>query len=245
MIRSYGEYLFMLKYFAVGTTTFLLLMSIGAHAQPAQDFLDLRVAGTAGGGNFKSVSQPGSPLNAIIEDGLGWGLRGAWTFADNWQIYGEWGTSNTVVSLNPQPGTITAAESDFDLDRISIGVGYHWPLNGSWSAYSRLTWDWADYGDFDEFDIAGHGRVIINDIKDSGIGATIGVRRSVAHWELESWGRFRSTSKLTQNTGRPGFDSGLGAGLRVVYHLNDSYSLGADYEISAVKTWSVLFRYRF
>lgn len=235
--------------------TLLLWGSILPLAQAAEppSFVDLRLLGTSGGGAVSTdvVTAPpgaGGSIVGEVDDGLGWGLRGGLTFASRWQAYAEWGTSNTSlkVTLRDTEGTRLATEdSDFDLERIAVGLGYHHPLSDNWSVFGRLTWDLVEYGDFDEFDLEGFGRVILPDQDDSGVGATLGARWSRDRWDLELWTRYTSVGELVTDERGSRFDNDLGGGARVVYQFTDSLGIGADYELNDIDTWSVVFRYRF
>jgi len=51
--------------------------------------------------------------------------------------------------------------------------------------------------------------------------------------------------ELVQKDAGVEFDNDLGGGVRAVYNFTDSLSLGVDYELQDIDTWSVVFRYRF
>ena len=157
----------------------LLLAALPAQAATERSYLDLRLLGTSGGGGFRAPDGAGGTLAAKVDTGLGWGVRGAWVFAPRWHLYAEWSTSNTTldVTLRDAGGaTLATEESDFDLDRIALGIGYSWPMGNDWSIYGRLTWDLVEYGDFDRFELDGFGTVAIDDADDNGVGATLGAQ---------------------------------------------------------------------
>lgn len=236
------------KHLNRGAAALFLLAALPAHAATERSYLDVRLLGTSGGGAFSAPDGTGGTLESDVDTGLGWGLRGAWAFAPRWHLYGEWGTSNTtldVTRLDAGGATLATEESDFDLDRISVGVGYSWPLDDGWSVYGRLTWDLVEYGDFDEFELDGFGTVVIDDEDDSGLGATIGAQWVSGAWEFDAWGRYTSVGELAQDGVGVKFDNDFGGGARAVYNFTDSLSLGADYELQDIDTWSIVFRYRF
>jgi hypothetical protein len=236
------------KHLIRGTAALLFLAALPTHAATERSYIDVRLLGTSGGGAFSEPDGQGGTLGAEVDTGLGWGLRGAWAFAPRWHLYGEWGTSNTTLDVTRRDAggaTLATEESDFDLDRISLGVGYSWPMGDNWSIYGRLTWDLVEYGDFDEFELDGFGTVAIDDEDDSGVGATIGAQWVTGDWEFDAWGRYTSVGELVQGGAGVEFDNDFGGGVRAVYNFTDSLSLGADYELQDIDTWSIVFRYRF
>ena len=226
----------------------LLLAALPAQAATERSYLDLRLLGTSGGGGFRAPDGAGGTLAAKVDTGLGWGVRGAWVFAPRWHLYAEWSTSNTTLDVTRRDAggaTLATEESDFDLDRIALGIGYSWPMGNDWSIYGRLTWDLVEYGDFDRFELAGFGTVAIDDEDDSGVGATLGAQWVTGDWEFDLWARYTSVGELVEKGAGVEFDNDLGGGVRAVYNFTDSLSLGVDYELQAIDTWSVVFRYRF
>jgi hypothetical protein len=246
--QATGDVFSMNKYLNCGTAALILLATLPAQAASERSYLDLRLIGTSDGGEFSQPDGQGGTLDAEVDTGLGWGLRGAWVFAPRWHLYGEWSTSNTtldITRLDAGGARLATEESDFDLDRIALGVGYHWPLDENWSLYGRLTWDLIEYGDFDRFELEGFGQVVIDDEDDSGLGATFGAQWVTGRWEFDAWGRYTSVGELVQDGAGVEFDNDFGGGARAVYNFTESLSLGADYELQDIDTWSVVFRYRF
>ena len=224
------------------------LTSLPGHAADDRSFLDLRLLGTMDGGGFREDGGDAGSLSGSVDDGLGWGLRGAWEFAPRWHLYGEWGVSNTSLEVKLRDGagaTLQSKDSDFDMTRASFGVGYSWPVGQDWDIYGRVTWDYIEYGDFDDLNLEGLDRVSIGDEDDSGVGATFGARWYGGAWELEGWGRYTQVGELTQDGNDVEFDNDFGGGARAVYHFGDSWSAGADYELADIDTWSAFVRYRF
>jgi len=231
-----------------GLAALLFLLALPAPAATERSYLDVRLLGTSGGGTFSETDGQGNVLESEVDTGLGWGIRGAWVVAPRWHLYGEWGTSNTSLDVTGRDAggaTPASVESDFDLDRVSLGAGYHWATANNSSIYARLTWDLVEFGDFDEFELDGFGTVVIDDKDDSGVGATVGAQWVTGQWELDAWGRYTSVGELVRKGDALEFDNDFGGGARVVYNFTDSLSLGADYELQDIDTWSVVFRYRF
>ena len=223
------------------------LTSLAAHAAGRDTYLDLRLLGTVDGGGLRQDSTEGQ-VAASVDDGLGWGLRGAWEFAPRWHLYGEWGVSNASLDVSVRVGsgnTIASNDADFDMTRASLGLGYAWPAGDDWEIYGRVTWDYIEYGDFDAVDLAGIGRVEIGDEDDNGVGATFGARWFSNAWELEAWGRYTQVGELADDGGSAEFDNDFGGGARAVYHFGQNWSAGADYEFADIDTWSAFVRYRF
>lgn len=238
----------MIKFLTRGAAALLIFATLQAQADVTRSHLDVRLLGTSGGGAFSEPDGQGGTLDAEVDTGLGWGLRGVWAFAGRWHGYGEWGTSNTTLEATRRSAggaTLATEASDFDLERISLGAGYSWQAGGNWSLFGRLTWDFVEYGDFDEFELAGFGPVVIDDRDGSGIGVTLGAQWATGRWEFDVWGRYSSVGKLVRDGDGVKFDNDFGGGVRGMYNFTDSFSLGADYELREIDTWSVVFRYRF
>ena len=232
---------------ALAATT-LGVSSLPGHAAEDRSFIDLRLLGTMDGGGFREDAGEAGSISASVDDGLGWGLRGAWEFTPGWHVYGEWGVSNTSleVRLSDSAGDrLDSEDSDFDMTRASVGFGYTWALGQDWDLYGRVTWDHIEYGDFDTLNLDGLGQVSIGDEDDSGVGATVGARWYGGAWELEAWGRYTQTGELTQDGDGVEFDNDFGGGARAVYHFGQNWSAGADYELADIDTWSAFVRYRF
>lgn len=234
---------------AAATALLVLISALpAAQADSSRSDLDLRLAGTSGGGAIASLDGAPGLLKGEVEDGLGWGVRGRLVFAERWHLYGEWSTSNTSLRVTPTeaPGNSSAGvDSDFDLDRISIGLGYQQPINDEWSWFGRLTWDLMEFGDFDQVVLAESGPVTPVDLDDSGLGATVGVRWDKHDWALSAWARYTAVGEVVADERGNRFDNDLGGGLQLVYQFTDSLGLGVDYELNDIDTWSVIFRYRF
>ena len=226
----------------------LFLAALPTQAETERSYIDLRFLGTSGGGALSEPDNTGGTLGAEVDTGLGWGIRGAWVFARRWHLYAEWSTSNTSLDVTRRDAggaTMATEESDFDLERVWLGVGYSWPIDNGWSIYGRLTWDLIEYGDFDQFELDGFGTVAIDDEDDSSVGATFGAQWVTDNWEFDLWGRYTSVGELVEKGAGVEFDNDFGGGVRAVYNFTDSLSLGADYELQDIDTWSVVFRYRF
>ncbi len=237
----------MFKTFARGAALLALAPLVAAADEPFS-FIDLRVLGTVDGGGFTDDLGPDGTLSGSVDDGLGWGLRGAWEFAPRWHLYGEWGVSNATLKadLRDAEGAPSASEeTDFDMTRYALGVGYSWPVGRDWQVYGRVTYDYIEYGDFDEFDLGSLGTISIDDEDDSGVGATAGARWFGERWELDGWLRYTSVGELAQDGDGVKFDNDLGGGVRALFHFTDSWSLGADYELADIDTWSAFLRYSF
>ncbi|MEJ2522788.1 MAG: outer membrane beta-barrel protein [Gammaproteobacteria bacterium] len=235
----------MLKTLARGAAL-LALAPLGAAADEPFSFIDLRLVGTADGGGFTEDLGPDGSLAGRVDDGLGWGLRGAWEFAPRWHLYGEWGVSNTTLKAElrePGGSRLASGESDFDMTRYALGVGYAWPVGQDWQVYGRVTYDFIEYGDFDAFELDGLGTVNLDDEDDSGVGATAGARWFGERWELDGWLRYTSVGELAQDGDSVGFDNDLGGGVRGLFHVTDRWSLGADYELADIDTWSAFVRF--
>ena len=231
-----------------GAAALLILAALPVQAATERSYFDLRLLGTSGGGDFSEPDGTGGTLGAEVDTGLGWGIRGAWVFAPRWHLYAEWSTSNTTLDVTRRDAggaRLATEESDFDLERIWLGVGYSWPMGNDWSIYGRLTYDLVEYGDFDRFELEGFGTVALDDEDDSGVGATLGAQWVTGDWEFDLWARYTSVGELVQDGAGVEFDNDLGGGVRAVYNLTDSLSLGGDYELQDIDTWSVVFRYRF
>ena len=235
---------FALNVLASGST---LIGSLACGDTPAS-YIDLRLSGGFGSGD---LNQPLSPTtNALIdvEDGLGWGLRGAWQLAPGWRAYGDWSTLNTGIDVSAVDATNSTSElleSDFDLDRISLGVEHLRALSPALTVYARISWDFIDYGDFDSFDVGNFNDVQIPDSDDNGAGFSVGGLWTTGQWHLEAWLRHSEASHITSKNNTIQAERGLGAGLRSTYDFSDSWSLGEDYEGTDVDSWSVFLRYRF
>jgi hypothetical protein len=228
--------------------TTLCVATAPGHAAEGRSYLDLRLLGTMDGGGFREDAGQDGSISASVDDGLGWGIRGAWEFAPRWHVYGDWGVSNTSLKVRLRDGSgavVESRDSDFDMTRASLGFGYSWPVGQDWDIYGRVTWDYVEYGDFDTIDLTGLGRVSIDDEDDSGVGATVGARWYGGAWELEAWGRYTQVGELTQDGDGVEFDNDFGGGARAVYHFGENWSAGADYELADIDTWSAFVRYRF
>lgn len=169
------------------------------------------------------------------DSGGGGFIGGAWQFSENMHLFGEY--SLTSQELEISDGTDTD-ESDFDVARWRVGIGYAYPFSPTANLYGRLSFDTTELTDLQvggsEFDV-----------DDDGLGGEIGVIWAATQAiHLQSHVRFTSVGEVVTE-GPDAFDSDTLLGLNGRWYFRPNIAFVTGYEFGKITTWNLGARFTF
>ena len=169
------------------------------------------------------------------DSGGGGFIGGAWQFWGNMHLFGDYSLTGQELEISDG---IDTDESDFDVVRWRIGVGYAYPFSPTASFYGRLSFDNAELKDLQVsgFDL---------DIDDGGIGGEVGMiwaATPVLH--LQGHVRYTSVGDV-ETVASDTFDSDTLLGLNGRWYLRPDIALIAGYEFGKITTWNLGARFTF
>ena len=185
-----------------------------------------------------STSIGGDALSLKTDDDGGFQVAGAWEFYGHFHVFAEYSKASNDLEFSLTSGGSTQSLSgDFDVVRARGGIGYGWPLNESWSMYSRLTWDYIELDDFDVGDLSA------DDTDDDGVGFEAGLRwLLLPSLELQAYGRYSDIGKVDAEEG---FDDDILGGIQGRWYITERFAVQAGYEYGEIKTFGGGVRFAF
>jgi hypothetical protein len=90
------------------------------------------------------------------DSGGGGFIGGGWEFRENMHLFGEYSSASQELEISDG---IDTDESDFDVVRWRVGVGYAYPYSPTASFYGRLSFDSAEFKDVRRHDLDGDASV--------------------------------------------------------------------------------------
>jgi len=205
---------------------------------------DLSYTYLKGGGVGVDVDQSGSvanPKNGLVgevstDNETGYYVGASWAVRDRWLVFADFQDASQDISLiGTRPGAVVKSDGDFDLKRLSLGVGYVKPMGESWDLYGRLSFEYA------EADSLGFQGLPGDDSDDNGFGTQIGAR--MALWRRldgEAWVRYTSVGEMTfERDFSASFDDDFLGGFELHWSIGNNFGLEAGYEIGEITTWNL------
>jgi hypothetical protein len=131
------------------------------------------------------------------DSGGGGFIGGGWEFRENMHLFGEYSSASQELEISDG---IDTDESDFDVVRWRVGVGYAYPYSPTASFYGRLSFDSAEFKDVR---VAGFDL----DVDDDGIGGEVGmIWTATPAFHLQGHVRYTSVGEVVTE-GSDTFDS--------------------------------------
>ena len=96
-----------------------------------------------------------------FDNGGGWAGRGAFEFAPNWFVFGQYSVTDSDVNFIDDQNQFF--RSDTDINRLDVGVGFHTPLNNRADMVFRGAYTDVDT---DGFNFGASNNTAINDLKE-------------------------------------------------------------------------------
>ena len=186
----------------------------------------------------ESISSGADSLSLETDDDSGFQVAGAWEFFGHFHVFAQYSKASNDLEFSLTSGGSTQSLSgDFDVVRARGGIGYGWPLNESWSMYSRLTWDYIELDDFDVGDLSA------DDTDDDGVGFEAGLRwLLLPSLELQAYGRYSDIGKVDAEEG---FDDDILGGIQGLWYITERFAVQAGYEYGEIKTFGGGVRFAF
>jgi hypothetical protein len=184
----------------------------------------------------EQVPVPGQTVRVRTDNGDGISIGGAASIGERFYIGGRFQTAIVDVDavITNQFGVITA-EDNFDLIQSRLAFGYYRELRENFDLTAELTFDSTEY-DFGSF--AGERF----DMKDEGVGASVGFR-----WNprppLEVSGHVHHSPVGKADLTRKELESDTSIGLGVMWYFFQDLGIGLDYATGEID--SVAFSMRF
>lgn len=184
-----------------------------------------------------TVTGAGGPIEVETDAGGGGFIGGAWQFAGNWHLFGEYGSAGQDLEVSDGIDTV---EGDFDMVRWRIGVGYAYPISGTTALYGRLSFDNLEFKDAQ---VAGFDLEV--DADDSGVGGEVGVIwAATPAFQLQGHLRYTAVGEVAAE-GADAFDSDILVGVNGRWFFRPNLALVSGYEYGQITTWNVGVRYAF
>lgn len=169
-------------------------------------------------------------------DGGGF-IGGAWQFADNMHLFGEYASLGQELEVRSGTTTVTG---EYDVVRWRVGVGYQHPVSESVAYYGRLSIDQLELKD-----ARAAGFNLDVDADDSGIGAEIGViwvATPTVH--LQGHARYTAVGGVASSGSDP-FESDVLIGVNGRWNLRPNIALVTGYEFGKITTLNAGVRFSF
>ena len=167
------------------------------------------------------------------DSGGGGFVGGAWEFWQNMHMFGEYSSTGQELEINDG---INTEQSDFDVVRWRIGVGYAYPLSPTASFYGRLSLDNAEFKDV---------RVASFDLDANGIGGEVGMTWAATQvLHLQGHVRYTSVGEVVAE-GSDTFDSDTLIGLNGRWYFRPNIAFITGYEFGKITTWNLGVRFTF
>ena len=171
------------------------------------------------------------------DSGGGGFIGGSWQFQENLHLFGDYSSAGQELEISDG---VNVGESDFDVLRWRVGVGYAYPLSPTVSFYGRLSFDSAELKDVR---VAGFG--LDASVDDNGIGGEVGMiwaATQVLH--LQGHARYTSVGDVVTE-GTDTFDSNTLIGLNGRWYVRPDIALITGYEFGKITTWNLGVRFAF
>jgi hypothetical protein len=110
--------------------------------------------------NIDEVGDSGSVLDDL-DNGGGWAARGSYAFSPNWFAFGQYSVTAADVSFRDDQNQFF--RSDTDINRLDLGLGYHWSVGNLTDVVVRGAYTDVDT---DGFHFGGTGNASLSDLKD-------------------------------------------------------------------------------
>ena len=223
--------------FAIAATaTFLMAGGAGA-----SDLSYTYLKGGAVGVDVDQSAGVANPKNGLVgevstEDDKGFYLGASWAVRDRWLVFADYQDASQDISLKgTRPGAVINSDGDFDLIRLSLGVGYVKPMSESWDLYGRLSFEYA------EADSLGFPGLPGDDSDDNGFGAQIGARMDLwRRLDGEAYVRYTSVGDMSiERDYSASFDDDVLGGVQLHWSIGNNFGLEAGYEFGEITTWNL------
>ena len=190
---------------------------------------DVEGSGTITGG--------GSALELETDAGGGGFIGGAWQFAENLHVFGEYSSAGQELEVSDGIDTV---EGEFDVVRWRIGVGYARPVSDTLGFYGRLSFDNTEFKD-----VRAAGFDLDADVDEGGIGGEVGLTwAATPEIHLQGHLRYTSVGEIASD-GSETFDSDVLVGVNGRWHFRPDLALVAGYEYGKITTVNVGMRFSF
>jgi len=177
------------------------------------------------------------PFELETDAGGGGFIGGAWQFAENLHVFGEYALAGQDLEVSDGMDTVSG---DFDVVRWRIGVGYAYPFSSTTALYGRLSYDSLEFKDAQ---VAGFNLDV--DADETGVGGEVGmVWAATPTIQLQGHVRYTSVGGVATE-GSDSFESDTLVGLNGRWHFRPNIALVTGYEYGKITTWNVGVRYTF
>lgn len=209
----------------------------------AQDFRFTYLEGGIVGGFLNDVERSGvitgtgGPFELESDADGGGFIAGAWQFAENMHLFGEYASLGQELEVRDGIGRVTG---EFDMVRWRIGVGYSHPFSDTMALYGRLSFDKLELKDLR---VAGFNLDV--DADESGIGSEVGmIWAATPTFHLQGHVRYTSVGAIAKR-GSDAFDSDVLVGLNGRWNFRPNIALVSGYEYGKITTVNLGMRVSF
>lgn len=169
-------------------------------------------------------------------DGGGF-IGGAWQFAENLHLFGEYASLSQELEVSDGVDTVSG---EFDVVRWRIGVGYAYPFSDTTVFYGRLSFDSLEFKDAQ---VAGFD--LDADVDETGVGGEVGVIWAATPTiQLQGHLRYTSVGGVADE-GSDAFESDVLVGLNGRWQFRPNLALVTGYEFGKITTWNLGLRFSF
>lgn len=177
------------------------------------------------------------PLEVETDADAGVFVGGAWQFAGNFHLFGDYWAGGQELEVSDAATTVTG---DFDLVRWRIGVGYAYPFSETLAFYGRVSFDTLEFKDAR---VAGFDVDISAD--EDGVGGEVGlVWAATQSLHLQGHVRYTPVGKVAER-GADAFDSDVLVGVNGRWYFRPNIALVAGYELGKITTLNAGLRLAF
>ncbi len=179
----------------------------------------------------------GGPFELETDAGGGGFIGGAWQFAENMHLFGEYALVGQELEVSDGIDTVSG---DFDAVRWRIGVGYAYPYSDTTAFYGRLSFDSLEFRD-----VQVSGFNLDADADENGVGGEVGmIWAATPAIQLQGHVRYTSVGGVATG-GSDAFDSDVLVGLNGRWQFRPNIALVTGYEFGKITTWNVGMRFSF
>lgn len=184
-----------------------------------------------------TVTGSGGPLELETDADGGAFIGGAWQFAENLHVFGEYASLSQELEVSDGIDTVSG---EFDVVRWRIGVGYAYPFSDTTAFYGRLSFDSLEFSDAQ---VAGFD--LDADVDETGVGGEVGVIWAATP-KIQLQGHLRYTAVGgVAGEGSDAFESDVLVGLNGRWQFRPNLALVTGYEFGKTTTWNLGLRFSF
>ncbi len=170
-----------------------------------------------------------------LNDGNGWGVHGSFGFTNNWFVFSKYSSTKSDVAFIDEFDQIF--NSDTDIDRFDLGVGFHMPVADNSDIVLRAAYVDVDVGNFNFGETGNDSFGDLKDDNSDGYLADISFRSQVNKAIEGSVGLRYTEIEKVDNVGLVG---------NLLFEISSNFGVNLGIDVGdELTTWVLGGRYSF